>query len=481
MDSQIRRSIWICLVSIALGSFMQTVSGDTETNRATVERWLVLWNTGDLAIADEVLAPHFVNHDPSVPEVTHFESYMGLIGMSHIGTPDLQISIEDMIAENDRVAVRLAAVGTHSGNFMGIPPTGIQVNNTRMVVFRLADGKIVEAWENYDMLGVLQQLGVAPPTRPTFTWGEPSAVVGNPGDSAANRTSVNRMIQEAFNQGNLGVIDELFAADYVMHDPAFPMEVKGPEGFKMWAGAMLEPFFTDSDIRVCDTVAADDQVAVRWQWSGHHTGEFGGVSPTGRKISITGISIHRFADGKFVESWVSYDSLGMMEQLTIPEWSIESTWISAVPTPLGNMITSSTWTARDSEKTQYTGVFEQISSVPVLIDLYPDLDRVKFAGAWAKKTGVNQFKMTALQYFTKTSEFALDEIVGIGILTGNFKLKGSDLVQGQGMGAYYLAVQDADEDGFPDPDEEPVICLPWVWSAKRLTAMSGCNPMQFHE
>ena len=66
------------------------------------------------------------------------------------------------------------------------------------------------------------------------------------------------------------VIDEAFAADYLVHDPASPMEVKGPEGFKQWAGAMLEPYFSDSHTSA-DMIAEEDKVAADWTWSGTHT------------------------------------------------------------------------------------------------------------------------------------------------------------------------------------------------------------------
>jgi len=137
-------------------------------------------------------------------------------------------------------------------------------------------------------------------------------------DIEANKAIVQRMIEEVMNQQNLDVIDELFAADYLMHDPAWPTEVKGPEGFKQWTGMMLDPYFSDSRITIEDMIAEGDKVAVRWTWSGTHTGEFMGIPPTGRQIAITGISIHCFADGEFVESWVSYDSQGMMQQITGP-------------------------------------------------------------------------------------------------------------------------------------------------------------------
>ena len=196
---------------------------------------------------------------------------------------------------------------------------------------------------------------------------------------------------------------------------------------------------------------------------------------------ITGITIHRFADGKLVESWASYDALGMMQQLTAEEWSPEGVWITSVPTPLGNMIVKSTWMAQDDANTRYTGEFEQISGYPLLIDVYPDLEETEYGGGLAQKIGLNKYEITFLQYFTKTSGPGLKEIVGIGIVNGAFELVGPDLSQGQATGAYYMAAQDADQDGFPDEGQEPVVCVPWGWTSKRLTMMPPCVPTPLPE
>ncbi|MHC4301238.1 MAG: ester cyclase, partial [Planctomycetota bacterium] len=345
-----------------------------------------------------------------------------------------------------------------------------------VTIYRIDDGKVVEAWWSKDLAGLLEQLGVMPPTHVSYAWGESSGVTGDIGDPDTNKALVRRMIDEVMNQQNLAVVDELFAADYVMHDPAWPMEVKGPEGFKQWAGAMLEPFFSDGEVAVNDMIADEDKVVVRWTWSATHTGEFMGIPPTGRQITIAGISIHRFADGKFVESWVNYDSMGMMQQLTAEEWPVEGAWITSVPTPMGNMIIKSTWVAQDDAKTRFTGEFEQISAYPVLIDIYPDLEEIKYGGVLAQNIGLNKYEMTFLQHFTKSSGPSLEEIVGIGIVSGTFELVGPDLVQGQGTGAYYIGAQDADQDGFSDEGQEPVVCVPWGWTSKRLTMMPGCAP-----
>jgi len=134
-----------------------------EENKTIVQRAEELWNTGDLAIADEVYATDFVNHDPGLPDVRDLETYKGFIAATRTGFPDFYVTIEDMIAEGDKVASQWTARGTHQGELIGIPPTGKQATWTGMTIYRFAGSKIVEAWWSRDMLGLLIQLGVVPP------------------------------------------------------------------------------------------------------------------------------------------------------------------------------------------------------------------------------------------------------------------------------------------------------------------------------
>jgi steroid delta-isomerase-like uncharacterized protein len=132
-------------------------------NRAIVRRVEDLWNTGNLAVADEIHAIGFVNHDPAAPDIRNLEAYKGFIAATRTSFPDFSVSIEDVIAEGDKVAVRWIARGTHQGDHSGIAPTGRQATWRTMTIFRFAEGRIVEAWWCKDMLGLLVQLGVVPP------------------------------------------------------------------------------------------------------------------------------------------------------------------------------------------------------------------------------------------------------------------------------------------------------------------------------
>ena len=138
--------------------------------------------------------------------------------------------------------------------------------------------------------------------------------------SEENKALARRFLKEAFNEGNLGVVDEIIASDYVLHDPASPEgELRGPEGVKGFV-QMYRSAYPDTDITVEDQIAEGDDVVTRWRARGTHQGELLGIPPSGNRVEVTGITIDRFSGGKFVESWTNYDALGLMQQIgAIPE------------------------------------------------------------------------------------------------------------------------------------------------------------------
>ncbi|HET7479523.1 MAG TPA: ester cyclase [Rubrobacteraceae bacterium] len=131
-----------------------------------------------------------------------------------------------------------------------------------------------------------------------------------------NKAIVRRVIEECFNQGNLDVIDELIAPDYVDHDPAMPEEVRGPEGFRQFV-SMYRSAFPDIHIQIKDQVAEGDRVAMRWVATGTHDGELIGIAPTGNRVTTPGMSIDRISGGKVAETRDNYDAMGMMTQLGV--------------------------------------------------------------------------------------------------------------------------------------------------------------------
>lgn len=122
---------------------------------------------------------------------------------------------------------------------------------------------------------------------------------------------------EAFNTGDLSIVDEITAEDAIGHDPAMP-DSHGPDGFKeviqTYRGA-----FSDLEFTIEDCISDRDLVCIRWSSTGTNDGELMGMPPTGKTVNSTGISIDRIQDGKIVESWIQWDNAGMAQQLGIGE------------------------------------------------------------------------------------------------------------------------------------------------------------------
>ncbi len=135
----------------------------TEQNKSIVRRWIEEgWNKHNPTVVDQFYAPDFVQHDPGQPPLRGREALKQYVGMYLTAFPNLQLTFTDLIAEGDQVAWRFSSTATHTGPFMGIPPTGKSAVVTGIVVFRLKDSQIAEAWVNVDSLGMLQQMGVIP-------------------------------------------------------------------------------------------------------------------------------------------------------------------------------------------------------------------------------------------------------------------------------------------------------------------------------
>jgi len=130
--------------------------------------------------------------------------------------------------------------------------------------------------------------------------------------AAENKASYRRIIEEVWNQGKLALLDELCAHNYVGHDPA--MTVHGPEEFKQYV-AMFRTAFPDTRMTIEEEIAEGNTVVIRYTSRGTHKGDLMGIPPTGKRTTVTGMSMMRFSNGKSEEAWFSYDALGMMQQL----------------------------------------------------------------------------------------------------------------------------------------------------------------------
>ena len=129
-----------------------------------------------------------------------------------------------------------------------------------------------------------------------------------------NASHSKRIIEELFGGGNYDVAHELVSAGAVGHDPALPEPVNGPKGL-IEAARGYRGAFPDLRMTADQSIAEGDYVATRWTGRGTHKGELFGIPATGKEATVTGISIDRWADGKIVESWTNWDTLGLLQQI----------------------------------------------------------------------------------------------------------------------------------------------------------------------
>lgn len=132
----------------------------TEDNKTLVQQFFEeIINQRNLAALGQFISPAAVNHTVLAGLPQESSQFLGL----HLGAfPDVKATVEDVLADGDKVVARVSYRGTHRGTFMGIPPTGRQITVAGINIFRIADGKIVEHWGITDRISALRQLGIAP-------------------------------------------------------------------------------------------------------------------------------------------------------------------------------------------------------------------------------------------------------------------------------------------------------------------------------
>jgi steroid delta-isomerase-like uncharacterized protein len=139
-------------------------SGTAQETKDVITRFYrELWVEGNLDLADELFAPDFVGHAPGNTAIRGPQGVKKLVGEWRVGVPDLDLEIHAQVAEGSRCATRFTGRGTHLGPWLGIPPTGKEVSLSGIAITRVVDGKVVSDWGEFDVMGLLMQLGVVQP------------------------------------------------------------------------------------------------------------------------------------------------------------------------------------------------------------------------------------------------------------------------------------------------------------------------------
>jgi len=292
------------------------VSSAQEKNKVIV-RWTfdTVWNGADLdATPDFVAANSVIHGDSLVGELPGVEGAATFGMLIHTALPDIDFTIEDLVAEDDMVAARMSYAGTNTGPFLMLPAAGVPMTSKSMFICRFSDGKIEEGWIQVDGLGMLTQMGLIPPMGPpSFGWGIPSEVTGDAGTPEENKVIASRDPDEIWNKADFAVIDEVISEGYVGHYD-MGTTINGIEAYKQYVPGTLTAF-PDFHITVEELFAEGDLVVFVSSATGTHLGPLGPIPPTGKSWKVSGIVIRRMADGKIVELWQLNDMLSLLTQI----------------------------------------------------------------------------------------------------------------------------------------------------------------------
>jgi len=135
----------------------------TENNKQVMQRFVEFINTANEQLGNELINPNAIFYVPGNPEPMRGPAgYLTIIGMMRGGFPDIQWMLDDMVAEDDKVAARFTMRGTHRGKFFGVPATEKSIEVKAMNFYRFSNGQIIEEFGMPDMLGLLHQIGAMP-------------------------------------------------------------------------------------------------------------------------------------------------------------------------------------------------------------------------------------------------------------------------------------------------------------------------------
>lgn len=288
----------------------------TEDKRHVLERVSgEIFGQGRIDVVDELLAPDFVDHDPLPGLPPDREGVKQVVQLFRSAFPDFEVELLHTVVEGNKAVDHIASTGTHLGEFMGVPPTGIRISTSAIVLSLLNDeGQISARWQRFGAAQLLQQLGVIP------GWEEPPPVPPVPAVTGGRETSVaenKRLMTKQlaiWNEGDYDLADELFHPESVTPDaPQLPV---GPEGCKEVA-RVFRGAFPDFHMTVEDIVAENDLVVCRFRQTGTHEGELFEIGPTGNRVDFGEMAICQFAGGQIVSTWFQTDMLALMSQLGV--------------------------------------------------------------------------------------------------------------------------------------------------------------------
>jgi steroid delta-isomerase-like uncharacterized protein len=275
-----------------------------EAKKAIAQRYYQeIMNEANLAVIDELMSPDFLFTIPTHPEPYRGpDGFKNLVTMLHGAFPDVHLKVEHLLVDGDTVVGHWIGSGTHIGGSLhtvkgDIPPSGKHFVIDGVSWLKIVNGKVVESLANEDTLSLLQQIGVIPAPA-----------------HEANKAITGSYFNDVINGGNLELIGEIIAPEFVMHWPLLPHPMRGQEGLKHFV-TMLRTAFPDIRYTIEREMADQEMAAIRWTMAATHQGEFLGTPASGNSVHLQGVNIFRINESQIVEIWVNENDLGLLEQI----------------------------------------------------------------------------------------------------------------------------------------------------------------------
>jgi predicted ester cyclase len=260
-----------------------------EENKEAVRQFYALFKRKEFDAASRLIAPGFISH-----RTTGDMSGDQLLSETNAilkAFPDTSISIEHLIGEGDLVSFREVATGTHTGEYMGIPPTGRKFKIVNACTLRIHNGKWVEAWTNIDQFNQLQQLG---------------AVLDRNEATKQIKGFAEKVVKaetECILQGNYSSLESLFSSQVIMHHTPFPDMAGWPAIKRMYE--RLRESTPDIHIELKYVTGEGNLLVLSYKSRGKFTGNVEGYPPpTEKEVTDDAMQIFRIENGKTIEVWI---------------------------------------------------------------------------------------------------------------------------------------------------------------------------------
>lgn len=284
----------------------------TEDNKQLLQRYVKNVIDGqNPSLASYYFAPNFYNHDRAPGEEPGLKGVTAFLGAIFSAFSGFHTTIDEQLAQDDLVVGRWTQSFTNTGPYLSFPASGKEIHISGITITRVRDGKIVEEWEARDAVGLLVQMGVVQPLGPLE---EPSS-----GDQQTmNEAVASQFFYEAWNANDLSMIDKIVSPDFVNNN-LMAGQKNGPEGLKQFIAAWHSGF-PDMNVAIDLLISEGPKVGVRWTLNGTHQGTFLGIKPTGKYVTLPGISIFRVDQGQIKEAWGHWEQAGMLQQLGVVQF-----------------------------------------------------------------------------------------------------------------------------------------------------------------